>query len=86
METYLRAFDNWKQNNLARLLPMTEFTHNNAKNASIGYTLFILNYGYYLKVLFKKNNNLYLKSRFADKLVKKLRELIKVYYQNPFYT
>ncbi len=36
MEEYLRAFVNWEQDDWARLLPMAEFSYNNAKNASIG--------------------------------------------------
>ena len=35
MEAYLRAFDNFEQNDWAQLLPMAEFTYNNAINASI---------------------------------------------------
>ena len=55
---------------------MAKFTYNNAKNASIGHTLFKLNYGYQLKILFEKNVNFYSKSRSTDKLAKELRELI----------
>ena len=47
MEVYLCAFVNWKQNDWARLLLMAEFTYNNFKNASTGYTSFKLNYGYH---------------------------------------
>ena len=48
MKAYLRAFANFEQNDWARLLPMAELAYNNAKNASIGHTLFELNYGYHL--------------------------------------
>lgn len=51
MEAYLRAFVYFEQNDWARLLPMEEFTCNNAKNANIGHTPFKLNFGYYLYVL-----------------------------------
>ena len=55
MEAYLRVFVNFKHNNWVRLLPMAEFAYNNAKNASTGYTLFKLNYGYHPWVFYKKN-------------------------------
>ena len=48
MEAYLRAFVNLEQNDWACLLPIAEFTYNNAKNASTGHTLFELNCGFHL--------------------------------------
>jgi Chromo (CHRromatin Organisation MOdifier) domain len=42
LEQYLRAFINYKQDNWASLLPITEFTINNAKNASTGFSPFYL--------------------------------------------
>lgn len=33
---------------------MAEFAYNNAKNASIGHTLFELNYGYHSYIFLKK--------------------------------
>ncbi len=59
---------------------MAEFAYNNAKNANTNYTLFELNYGYYLKVLLEDKMNLYSKSRSANKLAEELRELIEIYY------
>ena len=59
---------------------MTKFTYNNVKNANIGHTLFKFNCSYYPRVLFEEDANSYLRSCFADKLAKKLRELIEVYY------
>ncbi len=47
MEAYLRVFINFEQDDWARLLPMTEFAYNNAKNASTSHTPFELNYGYH---------------------------------------
>ena len=47
MEAYLQAFVNFEQNDWARLLPMAEFTYNNAKNTSTDYMFFELNCGYY---------------------------------------
>ena len=34
---------------------MAEFTYNNAKNASTGYTPFELNYGYHPRILYKED-------------------------------
>ena len=50
MKAYLRAFVNFEQNDWTRLLPMAEFTYNNAKNASTGFTPFELNCRYHLRV------------------------------------
>ena len=86
MEAYLRAFINWEQNDWARFLAMAEFTYNNANNASIGHTSFEFNCGFHPQISFKDNINLYLKSRFADKLANKLRELINICQQNLLYT
>ena len=54
MEAYLRVFVNYKQNNWARFLLMAKFAYNNVKNTNTGYTLFELNYGYYLCISYKK--------------------------------
>ena len=55
MEAYLRAFVNFEQNDWARLLPMAEFTYNNAKNASSGHTPFELNCGYHPRMSYEKD-------------------------------
>ena len=54
IEAYLRAFANYEQNNWARLLLKAEFSYKNVKNTSTSYTLFKLNYSYYLFVSYKK--------------------------------
>ncbi len=82
MEEYLRAFVNWEQDDLARLLPIAEFAYNNIKNASTGHIPFKLNYGYYPKVSFKKDIDSHLIFCSANKLVKELRELMEVCCQN----
>ena len=64
---------------------MAEFAYNKAKNASTGHTLFELNCGFYSQVLYKKNIDFHSKSYSANKLIDKLRKLIKIYYQNLFY-
>ena len=78
MEAYLRAFVNWEQNDLARLLPMAEFKYNNAKNASTGYTLFELYCSFHPQVFFKDDVDLCSRSRSANKLAKELRELMDI--------
>ena len=64
---------------------MAEFAYNNAKNISIGHTLFEFYYGYHPKVLFEKDVDCRLKSRSANELIEELRELIEVCYQNLLY-
>ena len=57
MEAYLQAFVNFKQNDWAKLLPMSEFTYNNAKNASTGHMPLKLNSGYHLHVYFEEDTD-----------------------------
>ena len=64
---------------------MAKFVYNNTKNASTGRILFKLNYGYHPQVSFKNNVDLHSKSCSANKLAKKLRELIDICQQNLFY-
>ena len=82
IEAYFRAFVNWEQNYWARLLAIVEFAYNNAKNANTGYTPFKLNCDFHPQVLFKNNVNTCFRSCSADKLTKKLRELIDICQQN----
>ncbi len=82
MEVYLRAFVNFEQNDLVRLLPMAEFAYNNAKNASTGHMLFKLNYGFYLRAFYKEDVDPRSQSKSADKLVTELRELMAVCKEN----
>ena len=72
METYLRAFVNFEQNDWAKLLPMTEFAYNNAKNLSTCYMPFELNCGYYPGFSFKEDTNPRSWSKLADELSTKL--------------
>ncbi len=64
---------------------MAEFAYNNAKNASTSHTPFKLNCGYYLRVSFEEDLDLRSRSRYADKLVEELRELMEVCCQNIFH-
>ena len=82
MEAYLQAFVNFEQNDWARFLPMAGFAYNNAKNISIGHTLFEFNCGYHPCISFKKNINLYHQSKTAKKLSSKLKELMIVCWNN----
>ena len=82
IEIFLKVFVNKEQNNCINQLPIVEFPYNNAKNTSISHTLFKLNYGHHLKVLLEKDIDSCLRSCSTDKLTKKLRKLIEVYYQN----
>ena len=58
---------------------MAEFAYNNIKNASIGYTPFKPNCGYYRPVFYKKDVDFYSKSKVANELIKKLRNLMATY-------
>ena len=78
IEAYLQAFVNFEQNDWVRLLPMAEFTYNNAKNASTDHIPFELNCGYYPRILYKEEVDSHSKSNSADKLSAELRELIFV--------
>ena len=82
IEAYLHAFVNFEQNDWARFLPMAEFAYNNAKNASIGYTPFELNYSYHLRISYKENVDPRSKSKSADDLANELRELMIVCRKN----
>ena len=61
---------------------MAEFAYNNTKNASTDHNLFELNYGYYSIVSFEKNVDPCSRSCSSNKLVKELRELMKICCQN----
>ena len=82
MKAYLWAFINFKQKNWARLLPITKFAYNNAKNVNTGYTSFELNYGYYPKVVFEENINPCSKFKSVNKLLAELQELMTVCRKN----
>ena len=85
IEAYLWAFVNFEQNDEARFLTMAEFTYNNTKNASTGYISFELNCGYYPCVSYKNDLDPRSKSRIAEELSSKLRELMTVSQQNLYH-
>ena len=82
MEAYFQAFVNYEQNDLARLLPMTEFAYNNAKNIIISYTLFELNCGFHPRLSYKKDVNPCSKSKTADQLATELQILMSMCMEN----
>ena len=47
LEQYLRVYCNYQQDNWSDLLPLAEFTDNNAPNATTGTTPFFANKGYH---------------------------------------
>jgi hypothetical protein len=46
METYLRCYVNYKQDNWVQLLPLAQFAYNSADQETIGVSPFYANYGY----------------------------------------
>ena len=61
---------------------MAEFAYNNMKHTSIEYMLFELNCGYHLYVFYKEDVNPRSRFKAADKLTKKLRNLIAACREN----
>ena len=61
---------------------MAKFAYENTKNSSTNHILFELNCNYDTKISFKKDINLRSKFRSTNKLVKELKELIKICCQN----
>ena len=85
MKAYLQAFIHFKQNNLAKLLPMAKFAYNNTKNGSTGHTPFELNYGYPLRIFFEEDINSRYRSKTTNKLLAKLWGLMTVCQENLHY-
>src|SRR5260221_2653769 len=50
LEQYLQAYMDYQQDNWAPLLPLAEFTYNNAVSATTGISLFFANKGYHLRL------------------------------------
>src|SRR5258708_12250342 len=51
LEQYLHTYTNYQQDNWALLLPLVEFTYNNAASATTGISPFFTNKGYHLRLL-----------------------------------
>ena len=65
---------------------MAEFAYNNAKNTSIGHTLFELNCGYYPRMSYKEEVEFSSKAKLAAELSAELRELMIVCRENIYHT
>lgn len=52
---HLQSFINFAQNDWVKLFLIIDFAYNNTKNASISYTPFELNCGYYPHMFFQEN-------------------------------
>ena len=61
---------------------MTEFTYNNPKNASTSYMPFELNCRYHPRIPYKKDLDLCLQSKTAEKLSSELQNLMAACQQN----
>ena len=61
---------------------MAEFTYNNAKNTSTGYTPFKLNYNYHPRMSYKEDVDSRSQSKLAGELLAELRELMIVCWEN----
>ena len=64
---------------------MAKFVYNNIKNTNTGYTLFKLNYRYFLYISYKKDFNPWSQSKTANKLLAKFQKLMLVCYNNLFH-
>ena len=51
LEQYLRIFCNYQQDNWSELLPLAEFTYNNAPSATMGVSPFYANNGYHPNIM-----------------------------------
>ena len=61
---------------------MTEFVYNNVKYGSIGYTSFKLNYRYHQRISYEGDIDLYSRSKVANELTNKLKNLMPSYREN----
>ena len=64
---------------------MAEFSYNNARNTSTGYTLFKLNCRYHTRVSYKKDLNPCSQSKTAEELSSKLQNLMATCQQNLYH-
>lgn len=85
IKVYLRAFINFEQDDWAKLLPMTKFAYNNAKNVSTGHNPFELNCDYHFRVLFEEDISSHAKSKSTDELLAELWQLMTICQQNLLY-
>jgi len=51
VESYIRSYCNWEQDNWDRLLPCTEFASNNSRHTATKVTSFFANQGWHLRAM-----------------------------------
>ena len=51
LEQYIYLYCNYQQDNWSELLPLVEFTYNNAPSATTGISLFFANKGYHPNIM-----------------------------------
>ena len=61
---------------------MAEFAYNNAKHASTRYTSFELNCGYHPRISYEEDIGSRSRSKAADELIEKLKNLMAIYREN----
>lgn len=61
---------------------MAKFAYKNTKNTNTGYIFFKVNYGYHFRASNEENVNPRSRSKLADELVTKLRELRTICREN----
>lgn len=61
---------------------MVEFLYNNMKNAGKEYISFKFYFGYYLYIFYKQDFDPHFKSKVANKLTKKLGNLLAIFRKN----
>jgi len=54
VESYIRSYCNWEQDNWDRLLPCAEFAYNNSKHIATKVTLFFANQGWHPRAILMK--------------------------------
>lgn len=81
MKAYFQVFLNYKHDNWAKPVLITEFVYNNTKNTGISYILFELNCVLNSQASYRENINFWSKSKATSKLASKLKELIAIYRQ-----
>lgn len=64
---------------------MAYFAYNNANNANTNHILFEFNCNHHPYTTYRKNVNLYFQSKSANKLAKKLKNLITVCRKNLYH-
>lgn len=64
------------------MLLIPKFTYNNAKNASMSYNLFKLNYGFHVRIWYKEDVKPFSKLKAAIKLANQMQKFMSVWREN----